>query len=590
MYIFPMLPLTVATPTRPDARIRTETLYEIIGAIAEGPTLERVLYAIVDLLVHATACHACFVYLREGDVLRLRAASPIFERAVGSVALGIDEGLTGWVARNRTPAFIREAAMDDPRMKYVPELEEERFQSMVAVPLSDRRGDVIGVVVLHTEAPREFGQDVLDLLVTVASLVVGAIDNARLYEQVRQQVTALSALGSLSSRLASLRRRDELYAAGCEGIVALLEAERCALSVFDAHGATIEVFSSQPTEAERADLLEHAPTRGRLTARLLDGGRAFGLVRVMRATPFSDDEAQLLETATSQLALALRTAELIERLSAENRVQALFDAIDRRDSGEIIVHAQAAGWIDGRPYTAIVALPPGNDEVRWDQTFVSEIEMRLRLEHSNALVDTRRDQLRALLRLSPVPNRATDPLSALRDRLDGVGRQLGVGFGIGSSRTALAEGPEVLREASDAARVALGLQRAGGAKRYGELGPYRFLVELIDRPPLDPAHAAAFTNLAAHDRRRHTRLLDTLDAYLSARGSVRATADALFIHPNTLRQRLDRIESLVGMDLSHEDLLSLELGLKLHRLQQTANPDGHATPGGPNSGRHPSRR
>ena len=56
-------------------------------------------------------------------------------------------------------------------MKYVPELEEERFQSMVAVPILAKAGDVIGVVVLHTEAPREFDDDVLNFLVHTASLV-----------------------------------------------------------------------------------------------------------------------------------------------------------------------------------------------------------------------------------------------------------------------------------------------------------------------------------------------------------------------------------------------------------------------------------
>ena len=63
--------------------------------------------------------------------------------------------------------------MADPRMKFVPELEEERFQSMVAVPILAKAGDVIGVVVLHTEAPREFDDDVLNFLVHTASLVAG---------------------------------------------------------------------------------------------------------------------------------------------------------------------------------------------------------------------------------------------------------------------------------------------------------------------------------------------------------------------------------------------------------------------------------
>ena len=88
----------------------------------------------------------------------------MFADAVGKVELGLDEGLTGWVARHRTPEFIRERAMDDPRMKYVPLLEEEHFQSMVAVPILARAGDTLGVIVLHTEAPREFTEDTLKLL------------------------------------------------------------------------------------------------------------------------------------------------------------------------------------------------------------------------------------------------------------------------------------------------------------------------------------------------------------------------------------------------------------------------------------------
>ena len=46
------------------------------------------------------------------------------------------------------------------------------------------------------------------------------------------------------------------------------------------------------------------------------------------------------------------------------------------------------------------------------------------------------------------------------------------------------------------------------------------------------------------------------------------TARKLFIHANTLRQRLDRIEKLTGLDLATEDLLSLELAVKLVRLRR----------------------
>ncbi len=83
-------------------------------------------------------------------------------------------------------------------MKFVPELEEEQFQSMVAVPILARDGNVIGVIVLHTVAPREFDDGVLNFLVHTASLVAGAIENAKLYEGTRRRVDALTTLTQLS--------------------------------------------------------------------------------------------------------------------------------------------------------------------------------------------------------------------------------------------------------------------------------------------------------------------------------------------------------------------------------------------------------
>src|ERR671933_2097173 len=157
--------------------LQSETLYAVMGVVASSPALDRVLDGIVAPLTEAPNCHACFVYLRDGDRLRLRAASRIYAHLVGQVEFGLDEGLAGWVARNGTPEFIRDHAMADPRMKYIPEIEEERFQSMVAVPIPARSGSALGTVVLHTEAPREFDEGVLTFLVHTASLVAGAIEN-----------------------------------------------------------------------------------------------------------------------------------------------------------------------------------------------------------------------------------------------------------------------------------------------------------------------------------------------------------------------------------------------------------------------------
>jgi DNA-binding PucR family transcriptional regulator len=97
----------------------------------------------------------------------------------------------------------------------------------------------------------------------------------------------------------------------------------------------------------------------------------------------------------------------------------------------------------------------------------------------------------------------------------------------------------------------------------------RLIEEHALRNLVDPRHVAVIATLAAYDAKRRTALLQTLERHLGDRGALAASARALYIHTNTLRQRLERIEALTGLDLAQEDLLSLELALKLTRLRDT---------------------
>jgi DNA-binding PucR family transcriptional regulator len=125
-----------------------------------------------------------------------------------------------------------------------------------------------------------------------------------------------------------------------------------------------------------------------------------------------------------------------------------------------------------------------------------------------------------------------------------------------------------LRQAQDAGAIARALAPAGGALAYGELGAYRYLVHLaLDDAPHDRL-CEAVERLLAYDERRETQLVGTLEQYLADRRVGTSTARKLFIHANTLRQRLDRIEKLTELELATEDLLSLELAVKLVRLRR----------------------
>ena len=111
--------------------------------------------------------------------------------------------------------------------------------------------------------------------------------------------------------------------------------------------------------------------------------------------------------------------------------------------------------------------------------------------------------------------------------------------------------------------------------RYDELGVYKYLLRVPPGERVRDRHADALRVLAEHDRRRNAQLLHTLEEFLRQRGHVGATAQALYVHPNTLRQRLRRIEELTGLDARDADWLLLEVALKLQRLEEVYPPGHH---------------
>jgi GAF domain-containing protein len=559
------------SPTPPDGdlaaqlhrvRLESDTLYAIIAAAGSSVDLGRVLDGIVSLLTEATGCHACFVYIREGDSLRMRAASEVYAHLVGHIELRLDEGLTGWVARHGQPAFIRDNALDDPRMKYVPELEEERFQSMVAVPVPARSGEVIGVVVLHTVAPREFDEDVLNFLAHTASLVAGAIENARLYEEARRRVDALTNLAGLSQRIVAAAGREELYAVVTDGVRRLLVCDACQLHLRSADDGQVEVVASAPAHVATESMAEHR-------AILRDDDQVLGalvaLSRNAHGGHAEDDE--LLHAVANQVVLALRKAELIERLTAENLVRDLFEALGAGAYDVAEARARAAGCDLDRPAVFLHVCPAGDDARPWP-TVAERVEARLRTLDPGALCDAGREALRALLPLAA--GAGDDGVAQLRRSLDEFGCGERVHVGISAVRARPESARDGMREAADAMRIATALTPAGGALGYPELGAYRYLVHLPpDAAPRDRLFMA-LERLVEYDERRRTHLFATLERYLGERRSGATAARKLFIHPNTLRQRLDRIQKVSGLDLLAEDLLSLELAVKLVHLRRAA--------------------
>jgi GAF domain-containing protein len=582
--------MTTGTDTTSELtalREENRTLYDVIKLVSSSLELDTMLQAVVDLATGATGCHACFIYLLEDRMLTIRAASPVFAGAVGTVQFSVDEGLTGWVARHRTPEFIRDRAMDDPRMRYVPELDEQQFQSMVAVPILSRANETIGVIVLHTEAPHEFEDDTVKLLVHIASLVSGAIENAQLYDQQRRRLDAVTGLSGLAQNVAAALDADALARVVTAGGRRLLGAAVCQLHRLEADGAGLQMLASSPdrvpeppTRSAAGVLLATLDGRGSgpaartlwpelevadlLVAPLSVGGERIGLL--CAGSPdghrFNEEDAEIARAIAHLAAVALKRAELIEGLTKANIVKDLFDALAAGATDFAATKAAEVRCNLTEPYVVVSAQSPGANSREW-QTAATALGAALAELAPYTAVDAGPGPVRALLALGSRRAGRIDELLSLSREL---GRRCQAVIGVSGVHGSPDDAARAYREALDAATIGRALLGSGGAISYSQLGAYRYLVQIsADDAPRDPMRTAIDV-LISYDRKRRTALLDTLERHLAERRSVIESARALYIHPNTLRQRLRRIEELTGLNLEEDDLLSLELAIKLARL------------------------
>jgi GAF domain-containing protein len=545
----------MAAPAAPTGE--SQILYQIISTVGSSLDLEEVLGAVVRLLSDASGVHACFVYLLEGrgESLVLRAASEPYANLVGAITLERGEGLAWWAAERKEPAFIRDNALADPRNKYVPELDEERFQSLVSVPILGRSGSVVGAITLHTEAPREFTKAEVDFLVSGASLVAGAIENARLYDETRRRLGELEHLIELGETIARAETLTELLPAVTARGLQLLRAERCHLYLLDPGTEELRLRASTPggSARETIGLSElgselRRGRRSRVSVPLVASEELLGLL-VAEGTA----EVELAGAVANQAAVAIKKIELIERLTEKNLIKDFFEELVRgAGPGELDVRAARLGCDLDERHLVLVAAPPSD-----------ALERALAAVARGSLFDRRDDSMRALLRISA--NEEARTIHRLR-RIHG---ELGepVAIGVSNPCTGAASFAAGFEEARHALVGTSVLQGEPGVMTYEELGPYKYLLRMSVDSGARDTHREAIRRLADYDRQRSTFLLRTLEEFLRRRGSISATAAALYVHPNTLRQRLRRIQELSGLDLRKDDWLMVEIALKLVRLE-----------------------
>jgi DNA-binding PucR family transcriptional regulator len=107
---------------------------------------------------------------------------------------------------------------------------------------------------------------------------------------------------------------------------------------------------------------------------------------------------------------------------------------------------------------------------------------------------------------------------------------------------------------------------------YHSLGYYRYLPYFLQQKQLHRYENRSLKLLREYDREHHANLTETLESFLACDGNVKATADLLHVHANTLTYRLKRIAEIGEIDFANVDQkITLFLDMKTDRLSQSGS-------------------
>ena len=248
-------------------------LTETIEAVNSTLDLQEVMGLVASKVAMALVADACFVYLYDerADELVLRAThGTSIDEMSRRPRMRPGEGITGSAAAARAAVMLESQAHLDPRFKNFPNLPEDEYESILAVPILTRDGTLEGALNVRTRDPRVFSDDEVDLLLAIAAQVAQSIEHAKLYSEAQRRVHELEALARISEAVSDSLYLEESLEAIVKTTMDALHATGAALVLDDGRIAWPEGVAS--THAIRQPLRWRGRQIGELVA---DRDRAF---------------------------------------------------------------------------------------------------------------------------------------------------------------------------------------------------------------------------------------------------------------------------------------------------------------------------
>jgi phosphotransferase system enzyme I (PtsP) len=166
--------------------------------MAGSGTAQERLNEIVKIIAADMVAEVCSCYvLRAGEVLELFATEGLRPEAVHRTRLRVGEGLVGVIAATAQPLALADA-QSHPDFAYRPETGEEIYHSLMGVPIL-RGGRVLGVLVVQNRTQRNYTEDEVEALQTIAMVLAELAAGGELVSPVELQPS--NGIGLLPTRL-----------------------------------------------------------------------------------------------------------------------------------------------------------------------------------------------------------------------------------------------------------------------------------------------------------------------------------------------------------------------------------------------------
>ena len=173
-------------------------LRRLRDVMAGSGTAQERLNEIVRIIAGDMVAEVCSCYvMRAGEVLELFATEGLRPEAVHRTRLRVGEGLVGVIAATASPLALADA-QSHPDFAYRPETGEEIYHSLMGVPIL-RGGRVLGVLVVQNRTQRNYTEDEIEALQTIAMVLAELAASGELVSPI--ELAPSNGIGLLPTRL-----------------------------------------------------------------------------------------------------------------------------------------------------------------------------------------------------------------------------------------------------------------------------------------------------------------------------------------------------------------------------------------------------